>query len=110
MARIVIPTGPFPSDIGSLGKAWMQDYVVAVKRNTKAWNIVFYPALCKAWEKYHAGTHELCQEKRPDGWIVQYCVPRGTVAVRSQVNKWVPVKEDFDFTELVDFETEGDAT
>lgn len=73
---IVIPKDPLPDNIKSLGKEGMQEFVIAVKANTQPWPRRFFSAINEARVKYDKGTHEMCQQKRSDGWIVLYLVPR----------------------------------
>lgn len=76
IGAIVRPKGPMPEDYQSLGKKGMQRYVVAVKPNGGTWPLNFYNAIQDARKKYDLGTHEMCQQKRKDGWIVLYLIPR----------------------------------
>lgn len=73
---IVRPKGPMPIDYQSLGKANMRKFVIAVKPNGGVWPQQFYNAIQDGRRKYDAGTHEMCQGKRKDGWIVLYLIPR----------------------------------
>lgn len=74
---IVRPRGPAPTDISTLGKVGMQKYVVAIKANGDGeWPMRYFNAIEQARAAYDAGTHEMCQHKRRDGWIVLYLVPR----------------------------------
>lgn len=74
---IVIPKEPIPADIKSLGKEGLKEFVIAVKANTSPWPLRFFAAIRDARVKYDKGTHEMCQQKRTDGWIVLYLIPRG---------------------------------
>lgn len=76
ITKVIIPSGPIPSDFKSLGKSGMEKYVIAVKANCQEWPIRFLNTINEARRKYDAGTHEMCQQKRPDGWIVLYLIPR----------------------------------
>ena len=78
---VVVPSGPIPSDPKTLGRVGMAHMVIAVKPNGGAWPTVFFNAIQAARAKYDAGTHEMAQEKRKDGWVVLYSIPR-LVAVK----------------------------
>ena len=74
---IVRPTVEMPTDISTLGKPGLQKYVIAVKAHGDGlWPIKFFNAIQRAHGLYDAGTHEMCQQKRKDGWIVLYLIPR----------------------------------
>ncbi len=73
---VVTPTGPLPTDPTSVGKAGMAHNAVAVKPNGGSWPTFYFNAIQRARAAYDAGTHEMVQEKRPDGWIVLYSIPR----------------------------------
>lgn len=74
---MVWPSAPMPTDISTLGKSGLKQYVVAVKAHADgAWPMKFFNAIQKAQSLYDAGTHEMCQEKRKDGWMVLYLIPR----------------------------------
>lgn len=79
---VVIPKGRPPEDITTLGKPGMEKYVIAVKANTYSWPRAYFAAINDARVKYDKGTHEMCQQKRPDGWIILYLIPRSMPIVR----------------------------
>jgi hypothetical protein len=70
------PSTPMPKDITELGKGRLAKFVVAVKPHGAAWPVQFFNAINLSRRRYDNGTHEMCQEKRADGWTVLYCVPR----------------------------------
>jgi hypothetical protein len=76
LASVTIPRGQYPEDISTLGKPGMERFVVAVKKVTHNWPVQFMNAIHDARRKYDNGTHEMCQETRADGWVIQYLVPR----------------------------------
>lgn len=71
---LVVPTGPEPSDIKTLGKAGMTQYVVAVKKVGQGWPEKYESAIADARKKFDAGTHEMFQLNN-NGWVVQYLIP-----------------------------------
>jgi hypothetical protein len=73
---IVRPTGPMPTDIKTLGKGRIARHVIAVKANGDAWPAQFALAIHTARKNFDSGTHIMCQEKRKDGWVVLYSIPR----------------------------------
>ena len=74
---VLAPSGPRPKDISSLGKPGMEQWVIAVRSNIEPnWPVEFFNEISRARVKYDAGTHEMCQQKRPDGWVVLYLIPR----------------------------------
>lgn len=79
---IVTPTGPMPQNIKQLGKKGLQQFVIAVKANGGPWPVKFFNAIETGRRRYDEGTFEMCQEKRNDGWIVLYLIPRKVRQVR----------------------------
>jgi hypothetical protein len=76
LGPIVRPTEPMPEDISTLGRSGWERYVIAVKENGEQWPAKFSAAIHDARRKFDNGTHIMCQEKRSDGWVVQYLIPR----------------------------------
>lgn len=73
---IVVPSGKLPTDPKSVAKPTLAHFAVAVKANGGGWPTFYFNAIQKARGEYDAGTHEMVQEKRKDGWIVLYSIPR----------------------------------
>lgn len=72
---VVVPRGPIPTDYKALGKESLRRHVIAVKKCTTEWPMQFHNAIQKARLNFDAGTHTMCQQTRPDGWVVLYSVP-----------------------------------
>lgn len=74
---IIAPKEPMPSDIKSLAKNGFERYIIAVRANNDPlWPMKFYNAIQRARGLYDSGSHEMCQEKRKDGWVTLYLIPR----------------------------------
>lgn len=73
---LVIPSGPEPEDIRTLGRTNMERYVIAVKRCANAWPAKYDQIIKEGRKSFDAGTHIMCQQTRPDGWVVLYLIPR----------------------------------
>lgn len=72
------PLTPAPGDIRALGAGNLKAFVIAVKRHSAEWPIdePTRNVLNEARRKVDAGTHIMCQGRHPDGWTVQYLIPR----------------------------------
>lgn len=67
----------------------MQQFVIAIRSNADPhWPVEYFNVISRARRYYDAGTHEMCQEKRRDGWIVLYLIPRREPAVRPPYFRW----------------------
>ncbi|MDH7796458.1 MULTISPECIES: helix-turn-helix domain-containing protein [unclassified Beijerinckia] len=78
------PNYPIPDDLFTLGKPGMQKHVIAVKDPGGPWPHRFFHPIKEARRLFDAGTHEMCQGRHKDGWVVLYLIPRkDPVGVRS---------------------------
>lgn len=78
----VAPRGALPTNPASVAKPGMERFAIAVKAAGCHWPTIYFNALQRARALYDAGTHEMMQETRADGWVVQYLVPRLITADR----------------------------
>jgi hypothetical protein len=70
------PDYPMPEDFKILGRPELSHRVVAVKVCGDQWPTRFLSALHAARRAFDRGTHMMAQGKHPDGWIIQYLIPR----------------------------------
>ena len=70
------PDYDIPPDIRPLGVGKLKRYVIAVKVQGEPWPPRFFGAIHTARRQFDAGTHIMMQGKHPDGWVIQYSVPR----------------------------------
>lgn len=75
-------TGPEPEDIKTLGRPGFEFYVIAIKRQGGHWPDHYAAAIADARRKFDEGTHEMYQTPHPDGWVVQYLIPRMKIVPR----------------------------
>lgn len=67
--------GPEPVDIRVLGRAGMEQYVIAIKRAGGSWSEKYQDVIALARKRFDSGTHEMFQAPN-NGWVVQYLIPR----------------------------------
>lgn len=68
------PVGPEPTNIKTLGKPALAEFVIAVKKAGQAWPEKYDAVIADARRKFDAGTHEMFQSNN-EGWVVQYLIP-----------------------------------
>ncbi len=68
--------GTVPENLRGLAKPTLQAFAVAAKAVSEEWPKSSDENIRLARRRYNAGTHEMCQETRPDGFTVLYSIPR----------------------------------
>lgn len=76
VTTLKIPVGGEPEDIRTLGREGKQHFVIAVKPVGSRWPEKYSDVIEDARRKFDAGTHEMFQTTNPEGWVVQYLIPR----------------------------------
>lgn len=72
---IKTPQGPEPSNIKTLGRSDIAQFVIAIKKPGQGWPEKYDTVIADARKKFDAGTHEMFQSRHEDGWVIQYLIP-----------------------------------